>query len=155
MWLWNRHGKSGTDEAIMNREKARIRPEYPGPGAPIREKPVPIRGPLKGLLGKALPSSETLLSLFSWALGISFGVASKIGFGQENLQLCWTFLESKWAKPQGRSKQPVWASWKCQVPSFESSPYLNAFGNNFEGWFVFSSQTSPNFWEIALFLRNI
>ena len=44
-----RHGKSVTD-----REKARIQPEYPGPGAPISEKPVPIRGPLKGLLGKAL-----------------------------------------------------------------------------------------------------
>ena len=46
--------ESGTDGAIINREKARIRPEYPGPGAPIREKPVPVRGPLKGLLGKAL-----------------------------------------------------------------------------------------------------
>ena len=40
--------------AIINREKARIWPEYPGPGAPIREKPGLVRGPLKGLLGKAL-----------------------------------------------------------------------------------------------------
>ena len=60
MWISNRDGKSDgksdRDGNTVNREKARIRPEYPGPGAPIREKPGLVRGPLKGLLGKALIS---------------------------------------------------------------------------------------------------
>ena len=53
--------ESGTDGAIINREKARIRPEYPGSGAPITEQPVLVRGPLKGLLGKALKCINTEL----------------------------------------------------------------------------------------------